>query len=77
MSKPKIINFEKAMAELETIVNSLEHGTLSLDESLKQFEQGVVLSRKCQDILEQAEQKIEILGSVKADKINLGEDFDV
>jgi len=61
----KQINFEKSIAELEGIVNNLEKGELSLDESLKQFEKGITLARKCQDVLSQAEQKIEILSASK------------
>ncbi|KTD33908.1 exodeoxyribonuclease VII small subunit [Legionella israelensis] len=57
----KKINFEKSINELESIVNQLEKGELSLDESLKQFEKGIRLARECQDVLNKAEQKIEIL----------------
>lgn len=49
------------MAELEAIVDKLEGGDLSLDESLKYFERGVQLTRQCQTALKQAEQKVEIL----------------
>jgi exodeoxyribonuclease VII small subunit len=49
------------MAELEQIVEKLEQGDLPLDESLKQFERGVELTRTCQAALRQAEQKVEIL----------------
>ncbi|KTD08487.1 exodeoxyribonuclease VII small subunit [Legionella jamestowniensis] len=59
MSKP--IHFEKSMAELEDIVMQLEKGELSLEDSLKQFEKGITLARKCQEVLNQAEQKIELL----------------
>lgn len=54
-------DFERALAELEHIVEKLERGDLSLDESLKQFERGVQLTRLCQQSLQQAEQKVEIL----------------
>lgn len=57
----KKINFEKSINELESIVNQLEKGELSLDESLKQFEKGIRLARECQYVLNKAEQKIEIL----------------
>ena len=63
MTKP--IQFEKSMTELQTIVMQLEKGELSLEESLKQFEKGITLARKCQDVLNQAEQKIEILSATK------------
>ena len=54
-------DFERSLAELESIVDKLEQGDLSLDESLKQFERGVQLTRACQIALKQAEQKVEIL----------------
>ena len=55
------LDFEKSLTELEQIVERLELGELSLDESLKQFERGVALTRSCQSSLQQAEQKVEIL----------------
>jgi exodeoxyribonuclease VII small subunit len=54
-------DFERSLAELEAIVDKLEQGDLSLDESLQQFERGVQLTRLCQSALKQAEQKVEIL----------------
>nr|WP_322096844.1 exodeoxyribonuclease VII small subunit [Povalibacter uvarum] len=54
-------DFEASLAELEAIVEKLEQGELSLDDSLKQFERGVQLTRVCQAALTQAEQKVEIL----------------
>lgn len=63
MSKP--IQFEQSIAELETIVGQLEKGELPLEESLKQFEKGITLAQKCQKILSEAEQKIEILSANK------------
>jgi exodeoxyribonuclease VII small subunit len=53
--------FEAALAELEGIVDALEQGDLSLDESLRRFERGVQLTRACQSALKNAEQKVEIL----------------
>lgn len=55
------IDFEKALADLESIVEKLEQGDLPLDESLQAFERGVELTRHCQVALKQAEQKVEIL----------------
>ena len=57
----KSLHFEQAITELEDIVKQLEQGELSLEDSLKQFEKGIGLARRCQDVLNQAEQKIEIL----------------
>ena len=54
-------NFEKALQELEELVEKMETGNLSLEESLKYFERGVVLTRNCQQALTEAEQKVQIL----------------
>ena len=54
-------DFEHALGELEATVDKLEHGDLSLEDALKQFERGVALARDCQASLKQAEQKVEIL----------------
>ena len=58
---PPTIDFERSLAELEAIVEKLEQGDLSLEDSLKHFERGVQLTRACQTALKQAEQKVEIL----------------
>ena len=55
------IQFEKALGRLEKIVEELETGNISLEEALKKYEEGVKLSRACQEKLAQAEKKIEIL----------------
>ncbi len=57
----KKIDLEKTLQELETIVETLEDGDLSLEQSLKHFEKGVKLSRDCQTALKEAEQKVQIL----------------
>jgi len=57
----KTPDFETALAELEALVEKMEQGDLSLDESLKQFERGVQLTRACQQALKEAEQKVQIL----------------
>lgn len=54
-------DFETALVELETLVESLEQGDISLEESLKLFERGVTLTRHCQTSLKEAEQKVQIL----------------
>ena len=61
MSNAKPKNFESSLEELERIVRELEQGELTLEKSLELFEQGVKLSRDCQDRLSQAERRIEIL----------------
>ncbi len=53
--------FEEAMKKLEEIVHDLETGDLSLEESLKKFEEGVKLSKFCLRKLDEAEKKIELL----------------
>ena len=55
------IPFEEALSELESLVETMEKGELSLEESLASFERGVALTRLCQQALKAAEQKIEIL----------------
>lgn len=59
--KPDNMTFEETLGELESIVAALEQGELNLDESLKQFERGIALSRAGADKLRQAEQKVSIL----------------
>ncbi len=54
-------NFEEKISELEKVVNELENGEMSLDESLEKFEQGMKLSKECNRMLEDAEKKITIL----------------
>jgi exodeoxyribonuclease VII small subunit len=57
----KLPDFEKALEELEALVEQMESGDLSLDESLKQFKRGVELTRHCQGVLDQAQQTVEKL----------------
>lgn len=59
--KKSVFNFEQSLAQLETIVKSMETGNLTLEQSLQQFEQGMKLSGLCQEALTQAEQKVELL----------------
>ena len=54
-------SFENSLKELEKIVGRLEEGDASLEDSLKLFEDGVKLSRECQERLNQAERRIEVL----------------
>jgi exodeoxyribonuclease VII small subunit len=57
----KMPSFEASLRELETLVENMEQGELSLEESLKHFERGIQLTRSCQQALKDAEQKVEIL----------------
>jgi exodeoxyribonuclease VII small subunit len=54
-------NFEDLMKKLELIANELEKGDLTLEESITKFEEGMKLSKKCNEIIENAEKKITIL----------------
>jgi exodeoxyribonuclease VII small subunit len=57
----KKLNYEASVTELESLVNRLEQGDISLEESLKIYESGVLLTRDCQDALQAAEQKVQML----------------
>ncbi|MBI6943923.1 exodeoxyribonuclease VII small subunit [Pseudomonas putida] len=59
--KKASIDFEQSLADLQTLVERLENGELSLEDSLAAFEQGIALTRDCQGALAQAEQKVQIL----------------
>jgi exodeoxyribonuclease VII small subunit len=59
--KPENMSFESSMTELQTIVQNMEHGQLTLEDSLKHFERGVQLVSSTQSKLQQAEQKVQIL----------------
>ena len=61
MARKKAPDFEQSLAELQTLVERLESGELSLEDSLGAFEQGIRLTRECQGALAQAEQKVQIL----------------
>ena len=60
-SSDKLPDFEKSLEELESLVQQLESGDLSLDQSLKQFKRGVELTRQCQEVLTEAQQVVEKL----------------
>ena len=66
-AKQDEIPFEEALSELESLVETMEKGELSLEESLESFERGVTLTRICQQALKTAEQKIEILTANSSD----------
>lgn len=71
MSKEEI-NFEDAMKKLEEIADKLEKNELDLDKSVEIFEEGMKLSKKCSEILENAEKRITIL--INDGKDNLTEE---
>jgi exodeoxyribonuclease VII small subunit len=73
------IKFEDALQRLERIVDQLEAGNLGLEESLRVFEEGVGLARRCATYLDEAEKRIEILtrdesGALKTEPLELDED---
>lgn len=54
-------DFEIALEELETLVEQMEQGEITLEASLQHFERGILLTRTCQEALKRAEQKVQIL----------------
>jgi exodeoxyribonuclease VII small subunit len=62
-NKNEKIDFDKSLAEVEKIVLQLESGNMSLEKSLEAFEKGVNLTKKCQSVLNEAEQKVKLLTS--------------
>jgi exodeoxyribonuclease VII small subunit len=69
------MDFEKKLGRLEEIVDKMENGELTLEDSLKLFEEGVKLSRECNTQLSEAEQKVKLLIGVDADGQALTRDF--
>ena len=65
-------DFEKALAELESIVERLEQGEMTLENSLKDFERGVQLARNCQTALNDAQMRVEKLIEDNANFLNGG-----
>ena len=59
--EPKSPSFEEALKRLEEVLESLEHGELNLEESVKAFEEGVGLVRFCHDKLDEVERRVELL----------------
>lgn len=69
MSEPPAeppLSFEQAAERLENVVRQLEEGSLGLDESLARFEEGIALLRRCHELLQRAERRIEMLTGVDA-----------
>ena len=65
--KKQGVEFEAALEELEGLVERMEEGELSLEDSLKTYERGIELSRACQKSLDAAEQRIRILSEKDAE----------
>jgi exodeoxyribonuclease VII small subunit len=66
-------NFEEHLTQLEKVVEKLERGDLSLDESVRLFEDGMKLTTACKQELEQAEGRIQVLVEGKAGKLQPAE----
>lgn len=61
--------FEESLTELEQLVERMEQGKLSLEETLKLFERGIQLTRSCQKALQDAEQKVRILSEEDGESV--------
>ena len=77
----RMAGFEKDLTQLETVVERLERGDLTLDDSVRLFEEGMKLSQACKEELEQAEGRIQVLvegkgGKVQTAEMEVGEDED-
>lgn len=59
------ISFEEALTELDTLVTQLESQQLNLQDALKYFERGIMLTRNCQEALQYAEQRVEQLSTTE------------
>jgi len=63
----KTVDSETALQELEKLVERMEKGELTLEESLQDFERGIELTRKCQQALQEAEQRVQLLAGKDGD----------
>lgn len=71
-----VASFEESLEELEKIVAELESGKLGLSDALARYEQGVKHLKACQQLLEHAERKVELLSGVDADGNPITQPFD-
>lgn len=69
------LSFEQAVERIEHIVQRIESGEAGLEESISQYERGVALLKRCREILEQAEQRIEELSAPKGDRSRAAPDL--
>lgn len=74
MPKKTVKNFEASMEELENIIEQLENGTLSLEESIKQYKKGMDLAVYCNEVLENAKQEVYLYEQGKFNKLNVSEE---
>ncbi len=71
VAKKPAFDFEASLAQLEKLVARMEDGEMSLEESLKAFEEGVKLTRLCQETLTTAQQKVQVLMEQQSGKVSL------
>ena len=71
-----LARLEDTLVELEQLVARLEEGELPLDKALKEFERGIQLTRQCQKVLKETEQKIEILLADSEEPVPFEKDLD-
>jgi len=64
------LKFEEALKRLEQIVDSIEQGKIGLEDSIKSYEEGMALVRRCRAVLQEAEQKIQYLQANGADGLS-------
>ena len=67
--KTEKLNFESAIKELENLVEQMEKGDITLEQSLQNFERGIELTRACQKALQEAEQKVQILTHQQGEEV--------
>ncbi|MDP1519993.1 exodeoxyribonuclease VII small subunit [Porticoccus litoralis] len=60
-SRKKAVDFEQKLNQLESLVNDMEQGSLTLENSLKAFEEGIKITRECQQALKEAELRVDML----------------
>tara|TARA_Y100001949_G_C15906248_1_gene294831 strand:+ start:575 stop:820 length:246 start_codon:yes stop_codon:yes gene_type:complete len=69
-NKKKSLNFESTLSEIEKIIDSLEEGNLSLEDSIEAYEKGISLTKACQKMLADAELKIKKLSSKEGEEVS-------
>lgn len=60
-NKAKLPDLENSLKEISTLVEKMEQGELTLEQSLNSFERGITLIKHCQKVLQEAEQKVQVL----------------
>ena len=76
MAKDRKLTFEQALAKLEEIVQQIEQGQVSLEESISKYAEGTSLIRQCRTILESAEKKIQVLSQNNQGELSAESDLE-